>query len=70
MSKQSEAKERQDYRDGPASCKSCQNYRADIVPRNRWEGDPYTVEKNRRCSIGGFAVKPLSHCSLFVSARL
>jgi len=65
MRKQSEAKEAQGYRKGAASCASCENFKKDVVPLNRWAGDSYTEDKNKRCGIGGFAVQSTGHCQLF-----
>lgn len=65
MSKQSEAKEAQGYQKRPACCTNCKNFTVDKVPRSRWPGDPYTFDKNKRCSIGGFAVQSTGYCGLF-----
>ena len=65
MSKQSEAKAAQGYRKEAACCKTCENFRSDFVPLNRWHGDPYKDEKNKRCELGGFATQANAHCTLF-----
>ncbi len=36
-----------------------------MVPMNRWNGDPYKTEKNKRCNIGGFATQATAHCMFF-----
>lgn len=65
MSKQSEAKAAQGYRKEAACCKTCTNYRSDMVPMHRWPEDSYVAEKNRRCSLGGFATQATAHCTFF-----
>ena len=69
MSKQSEAKKSQGYREEPACCKNCANYRSDIqqIPASTWV-PAHKIEKGRRCGIGGFAVRALGVCNLFVPA--
>jgi hypothetical protein len=77
MSKQSEAKERQQYTPKliPGVCGNC----AQMTCKKRlpawmerdkksWDGKPFTVEehgvvKDMRCGIGGFAVKKTGSCS-------
>lgn len=65
MSKQSEAKAAQGYRMEAACCKTCKNFSSEMVPMNRWNGDPYKTEKNKRCNIGGFATQATAHCMFF-----
>lgn len=70
MSKQSDAKVQQNYRAQSAKCKNCANYLSDVTvikAAASWDLD-YTVEKNRRCSLGGFAIKAEGHCTFFVWA--
>ncbi len=69
MSKQSEAKKLQGYRTDPACCKNCKHYRSEMVeiPSSHW-GYARTVEKNKRCAIGGFAVQSTAHCTAFAWA--
>lgn len=66
MSKQSEAKERQGYveRPVPQTCANCRNYGSDFVTRKHAFGE-WTDEKNRRCTLGGFAVKKQATCKLW-----
>ena len=64
MSKQSEAKKRQDYvsKFEAGYCMNCFHYQSDIVPmKNEWH--EWTEEKNKRCGIGGFAVAKKGSCS-------
>lgn len=65
MSKQREAKAAQGYRMEAACCKTCKNFSSEMVPMNRWNGDPYKTEKNKRCNIGGFATQATAHCMFF-----
>ena len=65
MSKQSEAKDTQGYRKSAACCMDCESFKRDVVPLNRWPGDTYSTEKNKRCAIGGFAVQSTGHCTFF-----
>ena len=63
MSKQSEAKINQGYNEKPIprTCANCRNYSSElIVHRNSFGG--YTQEKNKRCGLGGFAVKKTATC--------
>ena len=67
VSKVSEAKAAQGYTMAQARCSTCEKYRSDKVnqsPAFSWV-DPYTTEKNRRCRIGGFAVKASAICKLY-----
>lgn len=65
MSKVQQAKDAQGYVKAPQQCNRCKHYKFDVVSRNLWIGDPYTVEKNRRCAIGLFAVRPTDSCARF-----
>lgn len=64
MSKQSEAKERQQYvpKYEPAVCMNCAHYSSDVVERNAVFGGTYKDESNKRCGLGGFAVKKMGTC--------
>lgn len=64
MSKQSEAKERMGYDPKPHSCMRCANYRSEFQEKHsQYRGLPtFTREINRRCEIGGFAVKKTATC--------
>lgn len=61
MSKQSEAKERQQYvpKYEPAVCMNCVHYSSNVVDRF---GGTYKEENNKRCGLGGFAVKKMGTC--------
>ena len=66
MSKQSEAKKKQDYVPSyePNYCMHCKNFRSDIVQmKNDWV--TWSEEKNVRCGIGGFAIKKKGTCMEF-----
>jgi hypothetical protein len=61
MSRQSEAKAKQNYQENALQtrCRTCGHY---IYETNC--GSPSAaLESNRRCGIGGFAVKPNAICS-------
>ena len=67
MSKQSEAKEIQHYTSKAPNCGDCAHITSDMV-MPAWmiesgiKGD-FSIEKNIRCSLGGFAVKKMAICS-------
>lgn len=66
MSKQTEAKAKQNYQDKPLikRCRACKNLA--IVK----ETDPRGWNNEKRyCSIGGFRVKANSICDLFEAAQ-
>lgn len=58
MSKQSEAKERQEYVDRPCACSNCMHYRSKIENLGMW----ITYETELRCGLGGFKVKKMGSC--------
>jgi hypothetical protein len=65
MSKQSDAKKKQNYREVPDSCANCGHYESQMVEKtcDAWDGKKvWTEEKGKRCSIGGFAVKKMAMC--------
>lgn len=75
MSKQSEAKEKQNY-GAPHQCGSCKHFSADMVfpawieARNKLQGvriygEEYKRERNLKCIIGGFSVKKTYVCDLW-----
>ena len=75
MSKQSDAKERQQYVDkvDPRVCGNCIHFTSEQVCTNaefvsEWN-KPYFQEKNMRCLIGGFKVKKLGTCIKHQSAE-
>lgn len=61
MSKQSEAKKKQNYNPKPehAMCSNCYNYASESVDN----GYGYLEEKNKRCTVGGFAVAKNGTCT-------
>jgi len=63
VSKQFEAKARQGYVDKviPCVCSNCEYFASDLVEMNSY-GTTWTDEKNKRCLLGGFAVKKMSTC--------
>lgn len=70
MSKQSEAKVLQHYRNIVACCTNCKNYQSDVTKRPAtfsWNKHR-TTEKNRRCGIGGFTVQATGYCAFFAWA--
>ena len=65
MSKQSEAKKEQNYRESPDSCANCAHYESQVVEKSydSWNGPrTWLEEKVKRCAIGGFAVKKMAVC--------
>ena len=65
MSKQSEAKERQNYDPKPIHkiCSNCSAFTSVVVDVKGWGNTVYAEEKNMRCGIGGFAVKKGGTCN-------
>lgn len=74
MSKQSEAREQQGYvaKAIPLVCGNCAHYKFDnelpswmqeenIKSPGKWP-DTYKQEQNKRCGLGGFAVKKMGTC--------
>ena len=59
MSKQSEAREKQEYDPKPvhAMCSNCKYFSSDFL-----DIDGYLQEKNMRCILGGFAVRKPAVC--------
>jgi hypothetical protein len=65
MSKQSEAKVFQGYVVKPKkNCANCVSYRSDFIQRS-WIRHKSYDEKNKLCSIGGFAVQKTATCDLW-----
>jgi hypothetical protein len=65
MSKQSEAKAAQGYREEPKTCSNCVNFTSDHIEKSyqSFSGlQTWTEEKNKRCAIGGFVVKKMATC--------
>ena len=64
MSKQSEAKERQEYVDKliPCVCSNCMHYRSRFENVPTLTGETYRSETDLRCGLGGFKVKKMGSC--------
>lgn len=60
MSKQSIAKEKQNYRGDARTCSNCAHYKSEFVKNGNW-----VEEKNKRCGIGDFVVKKTAVCDLW-----
>jgi hypothetical protein len=66
MSKQSEAKEAQNYRKQPMCCQCCAHFSMDRVKvKKTWLTNPVLEDKNLRCGVGGFAVQKTASCDRF-----
>ena len=59
--KVSERKAGQGFRNECPRCGNCTKFTSDIFTRESLYGD-YQEEKNKRCSIGGFAVGKMNWC--------
>lgn len=70
MSKQSEAKAKQCYvpKVTPMVCSNCKHYESTITERKGMFGGIYKDESEKRCGIGGFAVKKTGTCNLHTFA--
>jgi len=70
MSKQQEAKIRQNYvpKAIPQVCSTCTNYTCDSTTHQHAFGS-YTKTSNQRCKIGGFAVKKTGTCDEWARAE-
>lgn len=75
MSKQSDAKKEQNYREVPDTCANCGHYESQMIEKtydawhgkHAWHGkQTWTEEKEKRCTIGGFAVKKMATCDRHV----
>lgn len=64
VSKQQLSKESQGYRLSPKTCSNCSNYSSEIETKDFGQY-VWTEEKNKRCKIGGFAVKKTAVCDLW-----
>ena len=65
MSKQSDAKADQNYREKPVwrECRNCRHFSLDRVPqKSEYTDSEWIDEKNLRCTLGNFAVKKLATC--------
>lgn len=66
MSKQSEAKLKQNYNPKPVPrvCMNCEHYLSDMVKvTGQYSVNYYIEEKNKRCGLGEFAVKKTATCN-------
>ncbi|MCM2546178.1 hypothetical protein ACVCII_04115 [Burkholderia glumae] len=64
MSKQSEAKGMQGWRDKPDTCRDCENFEIDIERIMR-HGRVYHTYAKGRCALGGFEIRPSNICNEF-----
>lgn len=67
MSKQSDAKKKQNYQAKPIpkTCANCKHFLFDTVKTHEgttWRPEGWFADKNLRCGIGGFAVKKMGTC--------
>lgn len=63
MSKQSEAKEKQNYRSKPDTCGNCAHFTSTRETKlSPWDGTEWIEEKNLRCGLGGFKVGKSGTC--------
>lgn len=67
MSKQSDRKLAQGYNENPVprTCSTCEKYQSEFVTDNGCFGNSWKTEKNKKCEIGGFAVKKTATCRLW-----
>lgn len=65
MSKQSDAKIEQGYRETPHTCGNCANFQSDKEPHEERDSKIYYTEKKLRCGIDGFAVKKTGWCKFW-----
>lgn len=64
MSKQSIAKEQQNYRpEERRNCGNCGNFKSDKETHLNHFNKEYIIEKNKRCGIGRFAVNVTAVCN-------
>jgi hypothetical protein len=68
MSKQSEAKDSQNYRKQPMCCQCCTHFSMDRVEvKKSWLINPVIEDKNIRCNLGGFSVQKTASCDKFAA---
>lgn len=66
MSKVSEAKAAQGWRKKPDTCVECSYFTVDCEERRiHPQARPYVIERNLRCSLGGFKTGKTSICDRF-----
>jgi hypothetical protein len=68
MSKQSDAKEAQNYRRELDKCESCAHFQKEVkeFEYQAFSGlQKWTEDKNLRCGIGGFKVHKMAVCDRF-----
>jgi hypothetical protein len=66
VSKQSEAKEVQGYRNQPDCCQNCKHFTKDTIEKSYYGSTKtWTEDKNMRCGVGGFAAKKTAVCNNF-----
>ena len=64
MSKQSEAKQAQGYTRTLKTCANCKHFTCEVTNHKNPLGQSYTIDRNLRCSIGGFKVNKTATCNL------
>lgn len=72
MSKQSEAKKSQgyDHKPVPRTCGTCLHYKCAVeVSPGVYKGTTVHNESDKRCSLGGFAVKKTATCNNYEAKR-
>ena len=67
-SKTQDAKDGQGYTKKPQQCNNCKHYTSEFVDLVSDWRPAYKEEKNKRCSIGGFAVQSSASCRLYYAA--
>jgi len=71
MSKVSEAKAAQGWRNKPDTCAGCRHFALDFVEKTykAWDGPRVWIqEKNPRCTLGGFKTGKTNTCDRFEKA--
>jgi hypothetical protein len=61
MSRQSEAKESQNYTREIKNCSNCRHFSCDTEKQSR-----YVVQRNLRCGIGGFKIHKTALCDFYI----
>lgn len=64
MSRQSEAKESQQYTTNNPVCQNCEHFRSDVDVVTEGWNKGQTKETKMRCDIGRFAVRKTAYCDL------
>ena len=65
-SKVQQKKDEQGYVKSAACCKNCTDFKSDMIEKKySWSEAVDFEEKNKRCSIGEFAVQSTGYCDFF-----